>query len=258
MVLRNLLAIYHSDYEVGRLPSPQKRRKIIMGRPPGSKNKSKSTKSKPTKAKREKKAKTAPTASQGNVTTNHNGPGDDAIRALFLQHRGPWNSFKAKLKAVQELGKDVKAALKADGFLVKEFEVADDLATVKGEAKVTGDVTLRLRVARWIGHPMGAQLDLFAQPNKPTLSVVDQARDDGKRAAMEHETPKPPHAPETEAYKAWMEAYHEEQGRQVRALIKPPDGANGAAAADEKFDNGEPSGLGESRLPAAAQGETEL
>lgn len=192
--------------------------------------------------------KPVPTASQGNVATGHNGsPEDEAKRTLFFQHRQTWIDAQAKLKVAQKRLVDVKAAIKADGLLVKEFQVADNLATVKGEAKVTGDVMLRLRVARWIGHPMGAQLDLFAHPNAPTLSVVDQAREDGKRAAMAHETPKPPHSPETDAYRVWMESFHEEQAKQVRAGIKPtepPANANGAAA---EAKDGEPAGWGKSK-----------
>ena len=41
---------------------------------------------------------------------------------------------------MEKIERDVKAALKADGFTVKQMQIADQLLSVKGEAKVTGEV----------------------------------------------------------------------------------------------------------------------
>jgi hypothetical protein len=191
-------------------------------------------------------------AAAGPVTSKHNEDGDaNAKQAGFLHHRSSWNGLQAKKKALEKIEKDVKAALKADGYLVQEMVVADQLATLKGELKVTGDVRLRLRVAKWIGHPMGAQMDLFAQVDR--TPAVDKAREDGKRAAMEHKRASPPHAPGVPQYTAWLEGFHAEQERQVKAGIKPlneggtldddagsDEGAPGDFEADEEDGEGNP------------------
>jgi NurA-like 5'-3' nuclease len=161
------------------------------------------------KPRKSRKPKNVPSA-DGKVTAKHNALPDDAKREAFLQHRGVWNRWQAKVKALEEIERELKANLKADGFLVKEFQVADQLSSgIKGETKVTEEVTLRLCVARWIGHPMGAQLDLFSQPDR--TPAVDVARDAGRMASMEGKPADPPHSPETEQYREWMEGYHEHQ-----------------------------------------------
>ena len=160
----------------------------------------------------------------------------DQERELFLSHRTTWNAWQAKLKAVEAIGIDVKAALKADGFTVKQMQIADDLATVKGEARVVGEVTDRLKVARWIGHAMGAQLDLFEQPDR--TPIVDRAYDEGKQASMENKPRSPPHAPGTAAYDAWMNGYSDHQEELASKFKRdgesPPDSA-GAPLSREEF-----------------------
>ena len=172
----------------------------------------------PRKPRTPKAAKPAP-ASNRSVTTEDN----DAIRANFLQHRTHWTAAMNKLALAQNGLKEVVSAAKADGFLKKEFQIADELnGSPKQEAKVTGEVTLRLRVARWMGHPMGNQLDLFAQPDR--TPAVESAYDAGKQAAMEHKSASPPHDPSTPQYERWLKGFHDEQGRQVREGIKPLNG----------------------------------
>jgi hypothetical protein len=167
------------------------------------------------------KAKSVPAAGRS-VTTEDN----DAIRANFLQHRTAWTNVQAKLAVAQKLVKDVVSAAKADGFLKKEFEVADALAGLpKQEAKITGEVSLRLRVARWISHPMGDQLDLFAEPDR--TPAVDRAYDEGKQACMSHERASPTYSPGIPQYTRWLQGYHDEQERQVKAGIKKL-GGNGS------------------------------
>src|ERR1700688_38055 len=123
----------------------------------------------PLRAKPPRKARTKPDA-PGAIGDNS---GDDKPlltpdeeQALFLQHRRSWIHWQAKRAVVDKIETEMKAALKADGFKVKQMQLADELATVKGEKKVTAEVEDRLKVALWIGHPMGAQLDMFNQPDR--------------------------------------------------------------------------------------------
>ena len=144
---------------------------------------------------------------------------DEERRQLFASHRSSWNGWMAKSKALKELEKDVKAALKSDGFTVKQMQIADDLADVKGEAKVKAEVDDRLRVARWVGHPLGAQLDLFEQPDR--TPITDRAYEEGRQCSIDNKPAKPKYAPETEAYGSYMAGYHDHQ-REIVGGMKAP------------------------------------
>jgi hypothetical protein len=178
-----------------------------------------------------KKREKVPT-SDGHVTNGHNSGNDDALQAAFLQLRGKWNALQSAKAAWKQRETDLKADIKNDGLRVSQFKIADLLSQgKKGEAKVRGDVREKLQVARWVGHPMGKELDLFDLPDRTPLA--ESARDAGKRAAMEGLTASPPHDPSTEAYREWMDGYHDETARRVRDGINdlgdgpafpPPDG----------------------------------
>lgn len=176
----------------------------------------------------------APGAAAVQAQQGHNGPPErtaDEVQMGFLQHRTAWNEWKAKRAVVDKIEKDTKAALKADGYLVEEMKVADDLSkNAKSELKVTSSVKLRLRVAKWIGHPMGAQMDLFAQPDRTPLA--DRAYNEGRQASMESKPAKPPHSPETEAYRRYMDGFHEHQATLGNGF-KKPEAENGAADGED-------------------------
>ena len=147
-------------------------------------------KRKPGRPKKEKAAK-------ANGAAGHN-QAEDAIRENFLQHRGVWNQLTAKQKLLDKQWQDAKAALKADGHKVVQMKIADALSgSARAEARVYGEVEDRLKVARYIGHKLGAQYDLFAQPDR--TPAVDVARDQGKQASMENEPKKPPYGMSVDA-----------------------------------------------------------
>lgn len=170
----------------------------------------------------------------GAIDANADGPGEGPGKGhnrptrttptgeqeLFLQHRVSWNNWRAKVKAVEALGIDVKAALKSDGFKVIHMQIADNLLNVKGEAKVTAEVKDRLQVARWIGHAMGNQLDMFEQPDR--TPSADKAYENGRIASMQNQPRKPPHDPSTEQYRTWTDGYNDHQEELLARLGKAP------------------------------------
>lgn len=170
---------------------------------------------KTTRAPRAKSAATKPKPSGGNPRAkpgnNSSNLNPDEVRALFLSNRTEFVAALAKQKAAKKLVDDVVTQAKADGFTKKELELSVQLADLKGERKVEADVATTLRVARWIGHKMGAQADLFEQPDR--TPSVDRAFDAGKQASMEGAARKPPHSPETPQYASWMAGFDEDQGR---------------------------------------------
>ena len=162
----------------------------------------------------------------------HNSADDrssDEIRALFLQHRGPWIAAQANLTMAKKRVADVVAALKQDKFTKKQFELADALDTISGEARITSEVSDRLQVARWLGHPMGAQMDLFNEPDR--TPIIDRAYDEGKAASMANKPAKPGnYAPGTDAYAAYLEGFHDHQ-RELAGGIKASPSTNGGEPA---------------------------
>lgn len=134
----------------------------------------------------------------------------DAIRAGFIQHRGTWNQLTAKQKSLDKLWTDAKAALKADGYKVIQMQIADDLGgSLKQEAKVHTAVHDRLQVAQWVGHPMGAQLDMFAEPDR--TPAADKAYDEGWLASASNEPAKPHYDPSVPQHARWLEGYNAHQ-----------------------------------------------
>lgn len=173
------------------------------------------------KTQRERKPKPEPKLQIGdNEATLGDELSDEERQQLFLNHRERWNQLSAKRKALDAQFDTLKGDLKNDGFTIKMMKIADSLADVQGEAKIRAEVDERLRVARWIGHPLGAQLDLFEQPDRTPL--VDRAFEAGKIASMENKPAKPPHSPETEPYRAWMDGYHSHQ-RELAGGLKAPE-----------------------------------
>lgn len=199
-------------------------------------------------AKREKAAKApkpakAPKAAKGGKAHNTAAVSDqrteDEVKLGFLHHRQAWVQMTARQKALDKQWVDTKAALKADGYKVIQMQIADDLAgSAKTEAKVHAAVHDRLQVAQWVGHPMGAQLDLFTQPDR--TPAVDRAAALGKQDQMEGKSAKPPYDPSTPQYASYMEAFGAAQTAALKKGIKP---------LAEPEDPAAPAGWGKSRDP---------
>jgi hypothetical protein len=82
---------------------------------------------------------------------------------------------------------------------------------------------------------MGAQLDLFAQPDR--TPAVEKAYDEGKQAFFENKRATPPYAPGVPQYTQWLEGYHNAQDARVRGGLKPLE--------DEEQEDGDDTGWGE-------------
>jgi ribosome modulation factor len=182
---------------------------------------------KPAKEKAAKAPKSAKSAKAHNTAAAGDQRTEDQIRQGFIHHRQAWNVMTAKQKALDKQWTDTKAALKSDGYKVIQMQIADDLAgSPKAEAKVHAAVKDRLQVARWIGHPMGKnldQFDLFAQPDR--TPAVDRAHDQGKQAAMEGKRASPPYDPSVPQHQEWLKGFHSVQDARVRDGIKPVEAA---------------------------------
>lgn len=144
---------------------------------------------------------------------------------LFTSVRRKWLEVESRQKVIDKQREDVVAEARAGGFTKKMLQIADDLATTRGEAKIKGELTDRLHVARLIGHPMGAQYDLFEAgvAEKNAAGSVDRAYDAGRQQSINNEANKPAGAPGSPEYESHMRGYSEHQTELLGGIKKPGD-----------------------------------
>lgn len=145
----------------------------------------------------------------------------EAIAAGFHSLRGKWSEIQNRLALAKKQLSEFVADAKASGYQKQHFIIADQLQkSPKSEAKVIATVETRITVARWMGHGLGNQYDLFA--NAPKQDPEEAAYADGKRVAMEGGNAVPPtkYANDT-LEQQWLSGYHETQSKMVKEGIKP-------------------------------------
>src|ERR1019366_8670703 len=107
--------------------------------------------------------------------------------------------------------------IKGDGFSVMQVKDAIWLATPEGEAEFKAEIANRMLAAAYVGADIGEQLSLFLDHERTPL--IDRAYKEGQACAMENRAAVPKYDPSTDAYKAFMEGFHDEQGRMVKKGI---------------------------------------
>lgn len=206
-----------------------------MGRPPGSRNKPKdgNVHDFNPKAAPESKAKRAK-ADSGKGHNENGGLTDDQKKVLLLQGVGKIERLQEQMATINADIRNERKRLKADGFEKFEIDFAIQLrrSTKKedGDAIETDKWRKMVRIAAFLGHPIGTQPDLFDQPDR--TPIVDKAFEDGKQMGLEGKHP--PEVDGSPVGQARMAGWHE--GQKVhsetigRGNGKPPR----AASEDEK------------------------
>jgi uncharacterized protein (UPF0335 family) len=182
-----------------------------------------------------------PTGTGGNGRDLHladNGGNEEAVQASFLQHRNRVISVEAQCAIADKKRREVYAEAKSEGFHKKQFLIAAMLsAGPKKEAKVVGEVKDRLQVARWIGHPMGKnvnvnQMDLFA--DAPASDPLQAAYEDGERVGLAGGTANVPgQYSAQDLSQAWLSGHHKGQAtlqKGIKPLEEKTDNVVGPAA----------------------------
>ena len=183
----------------------------------------------PRKPKADKPVKVAKTTKAHNLI-------DLSLKEAFLSHATAFERATAKVKAATKSLNEVKKAAKTDGFTVPQIKFALQCATPEGEAIAKSLIASNLLAAAYMDADIGTQFTLFIEPDRTPLT--DRAFKEGQTAAMKNETANPKYDPSTEAYRLWMDGYHAEQERQVKAGIgkleaKAPKADKKAPKSDE-------------------------
>lgn len=131
---------------------------------------------------------------------------DDQDRALFLNHLPKVAELKkAVADATNNLRRRYKEA-KSDGFVKSDFDEALLMQGAEGEKVKKAAIARSLKIARWLGMDLGAQLDMFEQDER--VPAADRSYEEGKSAAMLGKTLNCDYAPETEQYRKFAEGWH--------------------------------------------------
>lgn len=165
----------------------------------------------------------------------HNQLTDDQRAALTFDWKKKYSEALAAKKAADAAIKLVCKGARADlgDTAVDDIKDMIALATAEGEAKVQANIERQMKVARWMGMPMGAQSELFGEDRTP---AVDRAFALGKKAGLAGEPCQPPHSNETPQYAKWMEGFHEGQAVLAKGIKPLTPVENAAEAAKAKSD----------------------
>jgi hypothetical protein len=153
-----------------------------------------------------------------------NGLSEDQRIALHFQHFDGISELKEEIASLvgslRAKRKEAKADLGADGLA--EIDEAIKQATPEGEAKAKTRMDIMMRVARWHGSNIGAQLSIL-----DTLPPRDfQA--EGKLAGLRGLAGRPPDGLGQGDAQLWLEGYHIGQGVLAEGFGRKP-GAEGDA-----------------------------
>lgn len=150
----------------------------------------------------------------------HNGKhlSDDDRAMRFFGYQKRWKAAKDALAIIEE---EAKAACGKNA--IRGFRTAEALKDEKGEERLKERIEEQLRIARWLGVPIGMQTDLF--PDVDRTPIGDRAYADGKMHGLAGDPAKPPHDPSTEAYHRWMIGHADGNEALARSGFKPfPEG----------------------------------
>jgi len=148
-----------------------------------------------------------------------NSPMNEDDRRLFLQLLPGISKQKATVAtAVADLRNLYKQA-KGHGFDKVDFDLAEALDTAEKEAKERAKIARKLTIAKYCGKSLGAQLDMFLEPDRTPSSAL--AFEEGKIAAMSNKAARPDYDPSTEQHREYMRGFHEATEGAIKAGIKP-------------------------------------
>lgn len=165
---------------------------------------------------------------------------DEQEALLFHHHTARFKTAKAALDKATSDYRNVCKAAKAEmgSTAVKDIKFAIELETPEGEQKAQEAVQRQLKIAKWLGKPMGTQAEMDFTDRRP---ATDRAHDEGKVSGRAGETLRNPYAPGLPQYEAYAEGWHEGQRelmtwqktRDAKSFDEPGEGETTGPAAGE-------------------------
>ncbi len=142
---------------------------------------------------------------------------DAKLKATFLEMRDHFQTLNDRANGAAAKRRQYLKEVKEAGYSLQQIKISLLLQTPEGEAEFKAEMANRLLAAAYSDADIGDQLSLFLDGDR--TPAVDRAYKEGQSSAMKNEAAVPKYAPDTEQYRAFMEGYHDEQGRQVKSGI---------------------------------------
>lgn len=166
-----------------------------------------------------KATKAASTAASSSANTDDL---DREEKALFLHHVPLIKAAKEALNTANANLRNLYKRAKAEGNFTKaDFDTAFAIETAEKEARERAKIARQLKIARIMGSSLGAQLDLFLEPDRTPAS--DIAFGEGERDAIQNLAAKPKYDPSTEQHRKYLEGYHSVSEKRIRDGIGKKD-----------------------------------
>ncbi len=158
------------------------------GRPPGVKNKKRSAVPAADRDvapdDNEKKAK-APKGPTNKPQVAKEPLTDEQQQALFFRHKRDYEKALEAKKAADAALKNAAKLIKAEGTHLSDIKVAIKLEDPEGSAELRERIERELKVARWVGAPVGTQFSLLDEIDRKPID--DRVFEDGKRSGLKGE-----------------------------------------------------------------------
>lgn len=157
--------------------------------------------------------------SENNGTTAANKAGhnsqltDAERRALTLHHKRHYEAADALVEKAKADRKAVAELAKSD---LGKGAMSDikDLIRLGDEKVIKAEIERQMRLARWMGLPVGQQLAMF------DFMPDDKAAEEGRSAGMAGLECKPPSHWPASAHQRWIESWHDGQAILASAFAK--------------------------------------
>lgn len=135
------------------------------------------------------------------------------IQADERVNQGLFISGFARYKKSLEVGanwnsshRNLLKELKADGIPKKDLEYALKLEKTKDDEEAIRQQLREQQLARWLGHKLGTQADLFAGDTADRTPITDKAYEEGFRAGSAGAGNTPPY--DGDAGQQWIKGWH--------------------------------------------------
>ena len=142
---------------------------------------------------------------------------DPEMKKTFIEMRDHFYSLDERAKSAAAKRRQYLKEAKEAGFSLQQIKISLLLQTPEGEAEFKAEMANRLLAAAYSDADIGDQLSLFLDGDR--TPAVDRAFREGQSMAMKNEAAVPKYDPSTPQHAAFMDGYHAEQERQVKAGI---------------------------------------
>ena len=181
------------------------------------------------------------------VGPGHNSLSDDDQRALLCQALEQVQKKKDEIASLTADLRNLYKKAKADGIPKAEIDYALYLRKASDD-EPKADISMRLRVARWLAHPLGTQASLFDDPDR--TPDADKAYEIGKTHGMAgKDGGLNPYHPGSDQGQAWMRGHADAQGSLLGKIKRlDVEEGNGSVAEPPKADEPPVFSRGRNRL----------